>query len=264
MPDTPKAQTPDPQFGIVSIMRPFSGFAAVYEGITVTSPIMFTEGGVALDAAAGSPGYSPSLVKGWPVPLGARVALWLPDVSYVPVAFGASFPYTWSIIWRMRNTFDYRTQRLSFHYPKQGAGIPDTSVVPTASRVVIPAASQGIVYVQAEPSGLTRAAQDLRSVDTVVASSTIGAPLLPSGAVGFIQQGILDPGVTSQAKRPLYVTFDVTALGDELLIAVTRSATTVANWTFGSVDLDFSKLFGIGLGAAHPDIGAYAMIGVAP
>lgn len=269
MPDTPKAQTPDPQLGIISILRPYAGFEAIYQGKAASRPIQFTEGGVALDPQAGNPGYSPRLMRGFPVPEGARVVIWMPQVFFVtpgPVLGG----YMWSIVWRYRNTFDYRTQRLSYHFPKQGKGVTETGVPPgTGARVVTPAANQGILYSEAEPAGIARGVQNLRSLDVTVDATNPGPgdPILPTGIDGYYQQGISDPGVFGAlASDPTYVVFDTVALGDEMLIGARRDVSVVANWNFtaGQADAGFSDLFGTGTGAALPDIGVYVNVGVVP
>lgn len=258
--------TADPQFGIVRVLRPFPGFEAVYEGQSASIPIMLTEAGVALDPRAGQAGYSPSLVAGIPTPIGSRVLLWLPITGYLssiePVTIST---YRYEFIWRMRNTHDFRLDRQPYHYPKQGIGVPDSSFVPASPRVVLPAASNTITYIQTEPvTPLGRAVNNVRSEDLNFGSSNNALPLLPDGTEGVIQQGVADPATFTGASAPLYQAHELQALGDELLIGILRTDTP-ENWGFTNAlfpansDLLLSQLF-----AAGDDVGVYITTGTSP
>lgn len=269
----------DAQFGISSILRPFSGFEGIYQGQACTTPLMFTQGGEALDPLAGTPGYSPKLVRGLSVPYGARVSIWLPAiVGSKPLPSLDVWYYHWVISWRLRNVYDFRQRRIPFHYPKQGPGQPDTLNPAPTARVVIPAASNPIIYTQTQssPTG-----QDITSaLATDVAASTAinrTLPLLPDGTLGYFQQGVLNPATwgASGAGSVLYIPYEVQAQGDELLIGVSRSATadspvqnpdTEIAWGFaaGEVDARFSDMFGVGSGSAYEDVGVYVLAGSAP
>jgi hypothetical protein len=275
----------DPQFGLTAILRPYTGFdsqvpglVGAYQGTNGNgTPIMFTEGGVPFDVLAGSPGYSKRLLKGLSVPFGARVSIWFPQVLV------NNLNYDWHILWRQRNVFDYRAARLAFHYPKQGLGVPDTTVGDQPpERVIIPAALHTILINNTDYSskavGQTRIQGEVfRSTDF----GGIGQPLAPQvpgivapDPMAIIQQGLL-PAPTGYG--PLYQTLELQALGDEMLIGATKTVNPLAvgvsaNWDFTDIsnDLYFSFLFGtappnaFGLtGGPFPDIGVYVNVGVA-
>src|SRR3990170_573964 len=109
----------DPQFGIVRVLRPYQGFEAIYQGHPATGstavPIMLSEAGIELDEEARNKvtGYDPELVRGLPVPLGARVVLWVPFISAILLEVGAS-PYVYMPIWRFRNTADFRRSKTPY------------------------------------------------------------------------------------------------------------------------------------------------------
>jgi len=251
-----------PGFGIGHVLRPYAGFESAYEGKAASTPIMFTEGGEALDPQAGEPGYSERLLRGLSVPVGARVIAWLPSLFAVD---NPLIPYTWHAIWRLRNTFDYRQARMAWHLAKQGEGVPDTSVAaPNQARVVIPAAHQVAIYNQSEPAGAFAAVtQNIRSENVSTRGPDYALPLLADGVTtGYFQQGLRDPGaVPAIASIPEFLPYDIPVIGDELLIACNRPTSAVANWTFATADKPFSDQFGDGTGTTFPDIGVYIMIG---
>lgn len=268
----------DAQFGIVHILRPFSGFEAVYTGQSAIRPIMFTEGGQATDPLAGTTGYSARLIKGLSVPLGARVVLWLPLLVGIIAAPLAIWNYKWAVTWRLRNTFDFRQSRIPFHLGKQGVGVPDTTVpLANQARVVIPACVQSTLYSQPRPeifsstNNFGPTAINQAELIMVDATNVGAAPLLPSGVNGFFEQGLSDPATTAQNQS--YIPYEIQAEGDELLIGVTRdvtadfqTTTAAANWNFAvdQVDHQLSVNFGNGSGTTLPDIGVYVMSGSAP
>lgn len=261
----------DPQFSVAKILRPFAGFEAVYQGQAARIPIQVTQGGEALDANAGKPGYAPNLLKGLSIPMGARLLIWLPSLNASVIQPPPSpLPYKWEITWRMRDVFDFRQSRIPYHYPKQGLGVPDG----VSPRVVIPAAAHGSVYNQAEPATPpidVGVVQNIRTEDITARGRAYGAgtgtdlPLIPAGTPGAFEQGIL-PTTLFQAPRPIYDVFEVMAAGDELMLGLHRDQTGAANWDFavGGIDQIVSTFLGTGTGRAFPDVGVYVMIGVAP
>lgn len=259
----------DPQFGIARLLRPFAGFETAYDGqTTIAHPIMFTEGGEALDPQAGQEGYSPNLLKGLSTAIGQRVQIWLPRI------FGGTspniYPYRYEFTWRMRTVFDNAQERIPFHLRKQGAGIIDGG-----ARVIIPAAVQTVVYPESpEPAFASTSVPNanLRSERVRVEVNEWSLPFIePTGAnFGHYQQGLYPPAFDPLiAYAPLFGVYDMHALGDELLIGVTRATDSLAggapvpNWTFASTDLNFSRLFGSALGTFE-DIGIYVLVGTAP
>ncbi len=243
----------DPQFGLVAVLRPFSGYSAVYEGQAGSVPIMFTEKGKTLDDMAGEAGYAPNLLAGLPVPMGSRICLWFP-MAGPGVLFG---PYNWVLIWRIRNTHDYRTQRSPYHYPRQGNGAPSTEAAPLAGpRVVIPCAVQSVVFTspgprtEAETSSpnqwtvtdfaihelCVEAIQPKQSLyqfrqPVMNPGGVIGLPnpLIPTNlisgvTVGVMEQGVVDPNTAAFGERgmPMFLPFETYCLGDELLLACVK------------------------------------------
>lgn len=274
----------DAQFGVARILRPYPHFEAVYQGQDADVPIMFTENGKALDslAAAGTAGYDPQLVAGLSVPMGARIVLYIPFVAWLRGREVSTVNrYEWRILWRLRNVFDYRNARIPYHYPKQGQGVPDTSVVPPASpvRVVLPAAHNPIVYAGNEPSqmidGRFPPANQSIYIEQLLPTNFpfLKRPLNPGGVSGTIMQGVADPGnpiFGDTALVPEYIIHEVQAVGDEMLIAVRRPVVDDApDWDFtappatGS-DFLFSLELGNASGSIYSDIGVYCFVGSAP
>lgn len=259
----------DAQFGIMRTLRPVSGFEATYEGLSAALPIYMFEGNNPIDQLAtdGTPGYDPTLARGLSTPLGARVLLLIPNVFYTdqadpPVTSG----YEWTIIWRIRNVFDFRQARIPYHLPKQGLGPADTTApIGQQDRVVIPAAYNTITYIQVEPATqLGRAIQNVHAEDLEMAQIVLSGPLLPGGIEQAVEQGIADPAVIADAKRPQFMVHEVQALGDEMLICARRQVSSVPNWNFASTDLRFSRLLGNATGQVFPDVGVYVSVGTAP
>jgi hypothetical protein len=277
----------DAQFGIARILRPFSGFEAIYEGQLATRQIMLTQvltppGGAALDDRAGADGYDPNLVRGLKVPMGARVLIWFPKITPDNTLTVPPIPdirYLWTVQWRMRNTFDFRQSRIPYHYPKQGQGVPDTSGGVPAARVVIPGANQTRFVDALSKNALI----EVYTFGGTYANALggFGNPINPNGVAGAIQQGILDPatfpGSAFGATSSFYQVLETQAAGDELLIGLTRADPTpgavLSNWEFGqnpaAFDREVSIFLGIGSVAPpptgpFPDVGVYVMVGSAP
>jgi len=277
----------DPQFGLTAILRPYVGFDAItpgvssYQGQSGQIPIMFTEGSVAYDPQAGMPGYSKRLVKGLAVPFGARISLWLPIMS----AFGpnsTTVNYRWQIIWRQRNVFDYRIQRIPFHYPKQGLGAPDDPLTgdTPVDRVVIPAAQHTIVIndpgpdpTAAAPGAISVPIKEQFQPGRPTMNPPLG-PVVPGITVGN-QIGVIEQGVSTLSSflgyAPTFCTVEVQAIGDEFLLACTKLGSNL-NWDFTNAnpvfgeDVGFGALFGTAGGlipAGFPDVGIYVNAGVA-
>jgi hypothetical protein len=279
-----------PQFSVVKVLRPFANFEALYQGVTADRQIMCTEvlkgsGGEPRDdlAIRGTPGIDPNLVRGLAVPLGTRVVLWLPKIVPVVNPVGDTpIRYRWSIQWRLRNPFDYRNKRQPYHFPKQGEGVPDTSVPFAGTRTVIPACNQTIVYTEPEPTSVTgTVAQNMRIEDVTTGGEyppsfiTQGLPLMPPiGAgptgIGAIQQGLADPATAGDgvALAAFYQWHEIAAVGDELLIGLWRTNPgTQPNWNFSGLSAidEPVKAFlgqGPGFGEPRPDVGVLAFWGV--
>lgn len=268
----------DPQFGVARLLRPFAGFETAYQDKLASIPIMFTEGGEPLDVQAGQTGYATNLLKGLSVAMGQRITVFLPRITglsgeELPQSV---YPYRWEFTWRFRNLFDSQQQRVAWHLAKQGAGVPAGA----NARVVLPAAVQTVVYPESpEPVFTTTEIvnANLRTERTRTELGTWSRPFIDDAGVttGAYQQGLFDPAISSLlAEAPLFGSVDLHALGDELLIGVTRSGTPLAggsggaenNWEFGSgeTDQNLSRLFGTGFGTTFPDIAIYVFGGIAP
>jgi hypothetical protein len=289
----------DPQYGLVQVLRPFTKFEDAYNGLAGTVPVMFNEDGQILDERAGKAGYSPTLVNGLAVPFGARVQLWLPAAT-PNRRFG---PYIWLIGWRFSNTYDYRTQRRSYHFPRQSAGVPDTTGGGSKPRVVLPAAWESVIALSSGPRVINKSpVLDLTASDWGISQLTAEGvkvvnndlqfkatptamspqpPLVAIGSVGVLQQGIFDPNDanTNDFGMPTFMAYDTRAKGDELLVACVKDQTPnddtgwVPSWNLitNGDDYIFCRYFGQGGttagGVLKPplsDVGVYVAIGVAP
>lgn len=267
-----KAVLADPQWSVVKILRPWAGFEATYEPLDARVPIMFTQGGQPRDQRAGQPGYDPELIRGLPVPLGSRVLIWIPRITPSGVTTdGTPVLYEWLIAHRLRNVADFRRNRKAYHYPKQGAGVPDGA----DPRVVVPVAYETVRYNQPELSTTTQTVSQhlLReNVSPLRGPVTFELPANPGVGppTGEMQQGIL-PVANALARAPAYLLYETMAKGDELLIGALRQpgnlGGAVPTWDFApaGADNEFSVLFGTGAaGGPFPDVGIYALTGVAP
>lgn len=282
---TVTVQQTNPTFG--SIVVPAGtqvNLAGSYDGISGVAPIMFTEGGAPLDDLAGKPGYSDSLVRGLSVPLGSRMVIWLPNIASTP-------RYYWTISWRMRNTFDFRTARRAYHYPKAALGVPDDQGPVgggSQPRVVLPAAVTSLLSTTVPGDPLvfpTVTTLNPEWAATQFAFANYAQPLTPSGVAGQIQQGILPWDTGSSAPSlagpvPTFIPYELQALGDEMMIGLVKAVSlsdigAQKPWNFDyagtgwpqvgdPTDAIVSWLFGDGSGTRYPDIGVYVLTGSAP
>lgn len=292
----------DAQFTVASVLRPFDGFEAVYQGKAITIPIVFPG---TLDDDAGKPGFSPYLLAGLPVPLGAKMQLWFPAVA--GLADGQPvYDYRYVLTWRLRNVGDFQRRRLPYHLKKESNGAPDTWLAGSASSpdnlFVLPAATETVLYQQPEapPStgivtspgfgfgNLRSEAVDVPS-DLLETAVTAGLPLLPPNSapnfanafpqpptasgqtpLGAFQQGVIDPAVSNLAPYPLFRPYFTVAKGDELIISCYRnnSPNSAIAWDFAATDQQFSNLYGTNAyGVSHkpfPDLGIYVFAGSNP
>jgi hypothetical protein len=261
-----KFVTADAQFGNATILRPYAGFEAAYQGKSGAIPIMWSPGGVALDDQAGKPGYSARLAKGMRVPFGSRVVLWFPMIFPA-----TSIAYRWAISWRLRNLYDFRTSRAPYHLPKQSNGDESHLASDLGVRVVLPAARQTVPYQQAQPA----LAGSFADVKIYQEGIRLDMPLtrerLPilnaAGDVTPISQGIFDPNApplfTSAdiVRSPLFQIYETQATGDEMLLMMTTGEEQGVTWGFvpGQGDLMLSQYM-----AASASVGVYAFVGSAP
>jgi hypothetical protein len=278
----------DANFGVLTLLRPFAGFVDVYEGESVSTPILFTPrgadtggGGEALDPLAGSPGYREDLVAAYSVPLGSRVTLAIPLVTAVS---GAEEPvghlyYTWFVWWRYRSLADFRRARIPWHLPRTDLGFSD--------ELIIPGLEQSVVYSQAENLTSVRQIQDIKPAEDIRARGAVpvlNRPLIPGGTRGSVQQGLPNLFAVSGRDRllPGFMIYELQAFADELIIGAYRQEDiptsdeeeeprTVSrpNWNFngalGAPDSVFAQLFGgVSRVPTTPDAGVYVSVGSAP
>jgi hypothetical protein len=280
----------DSQFTVATVLRPFEGFEFVYQGKSIFNPIVFPG---TLDEDAGRPGTSPYLLKGTPVPLGAKVVLWFPAVAGLigDPAVVPALDYKYLLIWRMRNVGDFQRRQRPYHLSKESFGAPDTflagSIANPYDQFVLPAATETVIYQQAEPvpapfpplsiapgPGVGALRTELIQVPSDLGETfpTAGLPLLPPNSapnfangfpvppgtnttpLGAFQQGIIDPRFSNAAPGPLFRPYFTVAKGDELIIAAARGNDIVSAlvWDFSSADFQFSNLYGTN---AFPPVG---------
>lgn len=245
-----EAQTvlPDVQYGTQFIFRPQAGYQTLYDGANARRllylfPAVPGESVVqTVDplAAEKIPGYAENLARGLSVPMGSRVLVWLPSPFYDdPLDSNRRKGYEYVLIWRLRNLFDYRTNRRPYHIPSttgQRDSVTNQTLVP------IPAAVECITYGQNEPAGslLNPAQANVHPLSLEAGGSPFLGPLVEAPSTfGPVQQGILDPAVSGApiAEATGFVTFETTAKGDELLIGVRRSGGG-AQWNFAEGEID--------------------------
>lgn len=286
------------QFGNAFILRPYAGFAT--DNQDRTNAIQFSPAGTKLDGSAGSTGYSPVLVNGIKAPIGARLLLWIPTVQPTYDAEAPTF-YTYALVWRLRNLFDFRKSRKPFHFVARGEGAPNYGPNPdpiAEPRIVIPAAFETIIYQPEQPAldvqptdPISWAVSQAFRSDLITSRNGSGAPngfpdqqLLPvydttnpdMPVLGQISQGVL-PSQTVQSNYtgylPSFLVYDTICKGDDLVVLVYKNNTAVPEapgaWDFDvdGVDYAFNQLFGSTPPipgqpeAEKPQVGIYAMFG---
>jgi hypothetical protein len=260
----------DAQFTVARVLKPFEGFEDVYQGQDPFRPVAFPGG---RDPRAGEDGFSPNLMRGHPVPLGSRILVWIPLAVTQREGTTAIQRYNYSFVWRLRNVRDFRQDRRPYHYPRQSPGAPNDAGPTPGPRFVIPACIDTVLYEQAEPIGpgvpaVQRAYQQTYTIGLGYELATF--PILPGGASGEYQQGVLNPidvglvGAGGAIFTPLWLD----AMGDELIIIATRTDQGSGKWDFTATGIDhaFSDVYGTGNGAhpSYPDIGIYVFSGSNP
>lgn len=273
----------DAQMNIVRVLKPFENFERVYQGKQVNIPIAFP-GTRDKRAEERAPGFDPNLLRGIPVPQGARVLLWFPMCMFPenpPQSLSPFQLYSYRLIWRFQNLAGYRnpaalTKRAPYHLARQSPGAADTSIIPFPGlpRVTIPASWHVVAYQQPEPAGGLSGSVNIHveqitpRLDNLV---QFVQPLLPDGQKGVVEQGVADPASVPGAVMPLFMPFWTDAEGDELIIEVNRTTATpdpldVWDFTDKTKDLAFSNIYGTGNGQheSFRDIGIYMQTGTTP
>jgi len=260
----------DAQFSAARVYRPFEGFEDVYEGQAVEDRPIAIPGD--LDKDAGKTGISANLLAGIPVPYGAKVTLWIPTIlgETGPASGLVAKPYRYSIIWRMRNIRDFRENRTAYHFPRQSVG--------ENSQFVIPAAMQSSIY-DATPQDLPTSAgsdfaaerlatQEVATESLVFKSNLAGVAFTPAGGMADYQQGLAG-SVSGTNRTASFNIVQLDALGDEMIILITRDPGSSPTWSFSSVfaeDRGLSNFYGTAGGTREVvrDMGVYVLTGSNP
>lgn len=259
-----------PEFSIKRVLRPFKGFEQVYQGLPAYTPICLCERNQPYDPLAkrGTPGYDPNLVYGVPGNMGTRCSIEFPMVQWTS---GILFnPYDYSLNWRLRNTRDHNTnpeQRVPYHIAKSGAGVPETLPPNPGPRVPIYGIRETAVYAQTEPTLGNPGVVVLRSLLINPRLNVQAPPVMPDGSQGAIQQGIQpSTSPSGRYKMPYMLNYETQAIGDDLVICITRSDEVEPDWGFaeGETDHGLSIFFGNGDGVEYEDLGVLLSWGVAP
>lgn len=272
----------DAQFSVATVLKPYVGFEADYQGESCRRPIMFPGG---LSPNAGKPGYASNLIAGVPVPYGSKVSLWVPTIY----RNGATepeqppdlqvIPYRFQFIWRLKNLQDYRMGigDSAYHFPKQSPGATGQVVVPAGQKVIIyegspQTFSQSLTAPNSQFSGEYFATQQAVLERIEFESTTPLPPFIPGGADGAYQQGVAALSGVDVNETVSFNCIQMDAEGDELLIAMDRlggegevSGETTWNFTDNSsVDFAVSVFFGAGSGTTIRDLGIYLLTGANP
>lgn len=235
----------DAQLTMFRPIRPITGFEAVYQGQPGSIPIAFPG---TLDAQAGQPGYSPTLLAGIIVPLGARLCIQIPMV----VETYASQPiYAYQFLWRTRNqqsfvaAIEAGRPGAGYHLPSEEKGRKEKLSAPASDDYFfIPGASDVEIFEQSEPVGAGAATLTVRQQLYIpeLADSWV-QPLTPGGAAGTWQQGAYQYTNNVNCSGPTWFPIWLDAGGDELMILVYKVNSGVA-WDFAGVDKGFSNTYG--------------------
>lgn len=257
----------DPQYGTEALLRPQSNFQAIYQNQNIANPLYWYPNGEALDPRAGQPGVSPRLVRGLRVTPGSTLQLWLPNLVYLDLA--ADPPqargYRWSIIWRLRNLFDFNQARIPWHLVRS-RGAADTRFGDQA-RTLLPAAYHGLWYNFPPVPGpqfvnAGRCLSQLRAEDFLANANALQGPLLdPSGTTGDIQQGVFDPAAIGGGELPFFLCAEVKVpMADEMLLACYRPEEPGVPDAWGFEATEPDNTFATFLGAT-PDLGVFVFLG---
>lgn len=265
----------DPQYGVGKLLRPQTGFEAIYDGQSIVNPIGIYPDGQPLDPQAGVPGsgIDPDLMNGLPVSPGQTLLLWLPQLTYIassdPLTVEA---YEWVVGWRMRNLRDLRLQRQGYHLPFT-RGANDTSGPTPQPRVPLPVAWETLVNdnLRPEPTNAIDSGISTPNVNVSAykaAALTIRGPLIDTTATeAILQQGIADPAALATSVLPSFMALQIIAKGDEMLMLLRRQNGELT-YSFdtglfpANSDLQVSQVLGDGTGQEFPLEGVYVFRGV--
>jgi hypothetical protein len=233
----------DPQGSIVQILRPYSGFEAEYQGVSLEIEVPIAGPNdlgqyVATDVATSKRiDVDRSLARYTSVPKGSTITFWFPIVRNLigeqdPTITETQYAYT--IHWRLRTLSDYRFDGRPWSIP---------GLLPPGPTGVITEDNQNLGLLVPSARGIT-----------IVPSISGGSDKLPIDANGGIRlsngvfrRNILAPVDQSFYGDAYYEPVSVRALGDEMLITAARiDVGAGGTWDFasGQVDYPFSSVYG--------------------
>lgn len=225
--------------------------AGTYRDRPGNIPMAWTEGGLSLDPNAGKLGYSSKLVRGLPVPLGARMIVWVPDIE------GCQFE--WNFGFRVRNLLDYKNTRSPYHLAAQRLG-PD-NLVP------VPGVWQNVVYNDSTSvtckSLATQTVVREAFVSSGGAAEEVSFPLIPNSVtLSTVDRGIMQQGIRSAANAPQFSfrAIELQSIGDELVVSCSLAEGSETVWSSALVQ-QMKTLFDL---ENAPYNGVYVFAGSAP
>lgn len=214
-------------------------------------PMMWTEGGLALDPNAGKSGYSNKLVRGLPVPMGARLLVWVPEIE------GCSLE--WNFGFRVRNLLDYKNTRNPYHLAAQRIG-PD-NLVP------VPGVWQNAIYNDATSSPCKPLATQTVVRETFVSADggveDFSFPLIPNTvSLSLTERGVMEQGILSASNAPQFSfrAIELQSLGDEIIVSCSLAEGVDTIWS-SSLVMAMRNLFDA---ETAPYNGVYVFAGSAP
>jgi hypothetical protein len=254
------------QFGTAKLLRPFKGWETTYQGLDSRHQILWSPtdkdlNGLPFDPLIGHVEYADLLCNAMAVPLGARVFIWLPRLTYL--SGGNRIGYQWVIGWRLRSLRCFILKKAgAYHLPFQSQrGVYHTG---TPGTVPLPYAADGVIYEQTEVAGTGLQQQNFKQPESysLPAFNTDGVrnPLQPDGTAMTIQQGILNPIGSSGAQTGAFMCVEKQAKGDELIVACLRADTALGVYNFGAggVDEDMDTKVN---DTDNPFLGVYVIVG---
>jgi len=259
--------TQSAEFSNAAILRPFDNFESIYQGLSVEQDPLALPGGV--DRLAGKPGYDPKLAAMLPVPLGARVVIWLPRLS--SLNYGEDTPeYFYSLVWRIRSQAEATTdaeRRSAAHFGQRLQGRPQApgaspAVDTQGPRFVLPAAIETVAgnlplaeprrvsintaLLQVKPPRGWRAPVSSDYPGPLV-SQKVGRALIYSQGYYEDTNGTAAPSDANAGflGAPQYFIYQTVAQGDELALLITRdSGDGGPSWDFTGPDRPLSAFLG--------------------
>jgi len=226
---------------------------------------------------AADPLYSDNLIAMTPMPALGSTAL-----TYVPAipSLGdreETFYYAFLPVWRMRTTADWRKYERKANMWRESPGAPDSRPATPEDRVILPAATGGVIYTAPSPTyntgvidlpgNLAMSPVTPEAFGGLSGPYALGqAPYGPDGQRLEHQQGIADPAGGSHWYKPFHRPHWMKTCGNELGWLVFKVEAPEAGQTelvYRDWDFDYNPATGY-CGTVGPpeDIGFSVMFGV--